>query len=202
MEASSPRIERRRARTTAAILDAAESLLVERGTRATTVDAIAERADVAVATLYAHFEGKAGVQRALAERAVERNALVLDESLAVPGTAADRLAAVARAYLAFHLENPSALRVLASADLSGREQIDAALDALVRRVAGVIEQGIADGEIRADVDPLRIARFVWGAWNGAIALHARGAITKPELQRTLDDGLAVLTDGLQQTGER
>jgi AcrR family transcriptional regulator len=197
MEASSPRIERRRVRTTAAILDAAESLLVERRIRAATVDAIAERADVAVATLYAHFDGKAGVMHALAERAVERNAVVLDEALAIPGTAPERLASLARAYLAFHLANPSALRVLAAGDLPGRDQIDAQLDALVRRVAGVVEQGIADGEVRADVDPLRVARFVWGAWNGAVALQARGAISRAELQRTLDDGLAVLTAGLE-----
>ena len=154
------------------------------------------RTYVAVATLYAHFDGKEGVLGALAQRAVARNADALDAALGRPGTAIERLEAVAQAYLAFHLANPSALRVLGAGDPRVREDTDRALDALVRRVADVLAGGIEDGEIRPDVDPLRIARFVWGAWNGAIALHARGAITRPELKRTLDDGLAVLIAGL------
>ncbi|OPX16143.1 helix-turn-helix domain-containing protein, partial [Gordonia sp. i37] len=47
--------DRRRRRTRAAILDAAAELFAQNGFRATSVDGIAERADIALTTLYGNF---------------------------------------------------------------------------------------------------------------------------------------------------
>lgn len=52
---------RRSARTRKAILDAAGVLFAERGYSATTIDAIAEAADVAVETVYARFKNKRSI---------------------------------------------------------------------------------------------------------------------------------------------
>lgn len=52
------RRERKKAVTKAAIADAAVQLFIERGYDAVSVRDVAERADVAVATLFAHFPGK------------------------------------------------------------------------------------------------------------------------------------------------
>lgn len=52
---------RRSARTRQAILDAAGDLFAERGYAGTTIDAIAEAADVAVETVYARFGSKRGI---------------------------------------------------------------------------------------------------------------------------------------------
>ena len=54
------RSDRRKARTVAAILDAAEHLFLEHGFHSTTVEEIAARADVSVGSIYVHFKGKAG----------------------------------------------------------------------------------------------------------------------------------------------
>lgn len=52
---------RRSARTRQAILDAAGDLFAERGYAGTTIEAIAEAADVAVETVYARFGSKRGI---------------------------------------------------------------------------------------------------------------------------------------------
>ena len=65
------RSERRKARTTAAILDAAERHFLDRGFQAAKVDEIADDADVAVGSVYNHFASKEGLYGALLERALD-----------------------------------------------------------------------------------------------------------------------------------
>jgi AcrR family transcriptional regulator len=61
---------RRAEQTRARILDAATSLFTERGYAATTIDAIAERADVAVETVYSRFRNKANLLDAILRPAI------------------------------------------------------------------------------------------------------------------------------------
>src|SRR5437763_9217469 len=68
--APSSRSERRKARTTTAIMDAAERHFLERGFQDAKVDEIAEEADVAVGSVYNHFGSKEGLYRAALERAL------------------------------------------------------------------------------------------------------------------------------------
>jgi len=72
-EVKSPTRDRRAlrsARTRKAILDAAAALFAERGYTATTVDAIADGADVAVETVYARFGNKRAILAAYLDVAV------------------------------------------------------------------------------------------------------------------------------------
>ena len=61
---------RRAERTRRRILDAATQLFVERGYHATTIDSIAERADVAVETVYSRFRNKPNLLQAILEPAI------------------------------------------------------------------------------------------------------------------------------------
>lgn len=58
---SSPRNERRKAATRARIILAANTLFQERGYAATSMEDISTAADVAIRTIYLHFESKAAV---------------------------------------------------------------------------------------------------------------------------------------------
>src|SRR4051812_29948599 len=96
---------RKKARTYASILDAAEALFRERGLQATTIDDVAEQADVSVGSVYVHFKNKSGLYLALVERALDLNekamARVADQNVKSP---LDRVMAAADAYLRFHIE--------------------------------------------------------------------------------------------------
>ncbi|HEX5724732.1 MAG TPA: helix-turn-helix domain-containing protein [Longimicrobiaceae bacterium] len=67
--------ERHAAVTRGTILRAARELFRERGYGATTAKALAERAGVAVQTIYSAFGSKAGVALALVELAIEESAI-------------------------------------------------------------------------------------------------------------------------------
>jgi AcrR family transcriptional regulator len=71
-EVKPPRTRRaeRAAATRRRIVDAAGRLFVERGYRATTIEAVADAADVSVETIYKRFGNKAGLLKAAREAAV------------------------------------------------------------------------------------------------------------------------------------
>jgi len=84
------------------LLDAATDLFRSRGIAATGVDAVLRRAEVAPATLYAHFAGKDGLVAAYLERRFERWREAWDEALAAAGDdPAERAVAVFDALAAF-----------------------------------------------------------------------------------------------------
>src|SRR5213080_5596390 len=68
--ATPSRLERRKARTEVAILDAAERHFLGRGFESARVDEIAADADVAVGSIYNHFGNKEGLYAALVDRAL------------------------------------------------------------------------------------------------------------------------------------
>jgi TetR/AcrR family transcriptional regulator len=100
------RSERRKARTAAAIRDAAERLFIGRGYSATTMEDLAEEADVAVGSIYAHFAGKEGVYSALIDRALELDKQYCDEGFDAGELPAERLFGLAEGYLRFAREHP------------------------------------------------------------------------------------------------
>src|SRR5438874_6157742 len=74
------RRERRKALTHAALLDAAQQVLLVRGYRDAGVEEIARIADVAVGSVYTYFGSKEGLFRALVERAVAADESALDQA--------------------------------------------------------------------------------------------------------------------------
>jgi len=207
--ASGTRQDRRKARTRAQILDAAEERFATVGAELATIEQIAETADVAVATVYLHFAKKDDLHLAVVERALEQNErhmLAVYDSDAAP---VDKLIDAVGAYLRFYLDSPHLFRVIALP--SGGAISDAAtivlserVDRMTRALANVIKQGIDDGSLR-NVVPLDAARFLWGALNGVFALAQRPdrlRLSERELRSTLQQGAEVLTLGLVAPSQR
>lgn len=193
----SGKIDRRRVRTQAAVLDAAEKLFIERGYRDTAIEAIAAEADVAISSIYFNFEGgKSGLYLALAKRAAELNVEYLagayDESL---GTF-EQLAAVGDAYAKFHRENPLALRLLALNDVDSKADpmvrkaaidIQARLQSMLDRQEELVQLALDEGG-NEGVSAEAVTVFLFAAWNGAISMHARGQLNRKELAAVLEAG--------------
>src|SRR5215210_6185128 len=198
--------DRRRRRTVAAILDAAERLFAERGYQAATVEAIAREADVAIGSIYFNFEGgKRDVYLALAERYVAINEQELSAAREGAPDALAELAAIADAYARFHLDHPLALRLIGLRDVDGaaderlvavRKEIARRLRAMMQETAAVVARAREEGGASAGIDPEATAAFLWGAWNGVIALHARGLLSRRQLAAALDTGRTLLLEGV------
>src|SRR5918911_926226 len=106
------RLQRRKARTVAAILDAAERHFLARGYEATKVDEIAADADVAVGSIYNHFESKEGLYAALLERALATFETYMHEEAPPDLSPVEKVLDVLGRVARFGRERPAEMRVL------------------------------------------------------------------------------------------
>jgi AcrR family transcriptional regulator len=144
------------------ILDAAYELFAGEGVRTTTIAAIAEQVDLSEAGLLHHFRSKDALLLAVLER-IEASFPEVEVYIREGGGGLGTLGRM-----------PASARVLA--DRPGHARLRAmvaaeslAQDGLVRRatqrrtalvrrgLADMLAKGIADGEVRADVDPEAVA---------------------------------------------
>ncbi|WP_253849123.1 TetR/AcrR family transcriptional regulator [Mycobacterium asiaticum] len=201
------RAERRRARTRTMILDAAEVVFSREGYDGARIEEIATTADVSVGTIYTHFDGKRGVYLHLVDRSLKLFAEYMTRSEDPALTPLQRVLAGGDAYLRFHLEHPGAFHFLAyrnpgTTPLSGHDGTEAKIrdrvGELLQRFAAQIDNAIAAGEARP-VDSMRLTRYLWGAWNGVIALRLQPeglALSDSEIAETLELARWLLREGL------
>ncbi len=169
------RTARRAAATYRAIVDAAEQLVLDQGTDALTLDAVAERADVAVQTIYNRLGGRSALLIAVAERALEKNRQYMDAAYAAPGTPRDRIFRAAEAYTRFAAERPHQFRLLVDppAEPDALARVADLIEEQNAKLAAALSDGIADGTIDPDLDPMITSTALWAAMNGVLALHWR-----------------------------
>ncbi|HEX4466667.1 MAG TPA: helix-turn-helix domain-containing protein [Solirubrobacteraceae bacterium] len=175
-QVSGGRVERRKARTNAALIAAARSLFAAQGVEPTTIAEIAGRADVAVGSFYNYFATKDELLKALLEAALSEQLAALKSRQAQTSDAAEvisvahrHLIALARtdpdmAWLLVRLEVPyrvtrSVLWESASADLDAG--VAAGLFDVADRELALVASGgallavihaVLHGEAAADVD--------------------------------------------------
>lgn len=143
-DAMGPRIDRRRARTRAALLQAGEALFAARSVDAVSIDDIVLAADVAKGSFYNHFPDKealardvAGLVRAEAEAEVdEANAGVVDPAV--------RMARAQAVFIRFGVERPDRARAMMRL-FGGAVLPEAPLN---RGVRADVEAGLAAGRFR------------------------------------------------------
>jgi len=205
------RTERRKARTAAAILDAAERLFLSRGFGVTTMEDISEEADVAVGSIYAHFGSKDGVYTGLIDRALELDKRYCDEGFDSGATPVERLVGLAEGYLRFAREHAGYFRLFRfpppdrpSEDTAPQpaERVAERIRAETARMADCVREAIELG-IARPVNPTSTATFLWAAWDGVIACHLGPAnmnLTDAEFEEVLDRAREVLALGLLAAG--
>jgi AcrR family transcriptional regulator len=195
------RTARRAAATRQSIIEAAEAILVAGGPTALTLEAVAERADVAVQTVYNRVGGRSAVLVAVAERAFRENREYMDAAYATPGTPRERILLAADAYARFALERPHHFRLLAEppADAGSLKGIADLVDEQNAKLTAALRDGIADGSFNPDLDPRVTAYALWAAMNGILALSWRADrlhVDPQDMGPVLDTILTVITRGL------
>jgi len=129
----------------AALIDTAAELIAERGVRGFSLAEASRRLGVAVSAPYAHFADRDDLLAAVAVRAFELFYAALAPAMAEFSEPADRLAAMARAYVRFAAGNRPMFEVLyeAGLDKTRHPEIEAAerplndaFDGCVRALAG------------------------------------------------------------------
>jgi AcrR family transcriptional regulator len=172
--------ERRRAE----IIDAAEAVAATVGWDAMTMDQVARKARLSRALLYVYFKDKTDLLFGLCERALATLTQRFTEAASRHKRGMDQLMAIGRAYIAFSQEFPVYFEVMARCELLSPEP-DAATNEGAAMLKGddcrnmmvaVIEAGMRDGSIRADVgDPKIVSTALWGFMHGVLQLASTKA---------------------------
>ena len=156
---SKPRRARRRAppnrdRTYGRLLQIATRLFAARGFHGVSVDDIAAAAHVSKRMPYYYFGSKEALYRlastAVYQRIEGMEIEVVESTLSPP----EKLAALAEGYFVFLRDNPDFTRFLLWGNLENGRHFSKVLTKtpLLRRLHQIVEEGIAAGEFRADLD--------------------------------------------------
>jgi AcrR family transcriptional regulator len=178
------------------VLDAAIACFVERGFEATTMQAIADRADVARATVFNHFPDKqsllAGYLERRRTRVAELLALPADQG-AVP---AQRLVDVFDLLARENERDRAETRELVQAWLrTGGHTTSTSSEQLL---AAIVVAGKERGELRGDVDADLAARILFDAYTGVVIRWAAVEPPPYPLRSTLRNVATAILDGLRE----
>lgn len=151
------------------VIEAAGRLFAERGYHGTSMRDLGRELGVLGSSLYSHVEGK---QQLLAE-VVDRGATFFQEAadaaLAVEGSPADRLYALIAGHVDVVLDHRPEVRTYldqaAVLDPELRTGVVGARDRYERAFRSVLDEGVADGSFRPDLDVTLAAIYVLSVLN-------------------------------------
>lgn len=196
----------RRQRTIDALLRAAQELFSERSVDSVTVEEIAERAGVAVGSIYNHFGSKAGLHASVVQAALDVDRRFMDLAYTPDRGPVEQLYAAAEEYFEFYLRTPEYFRMLAFPGDPGQyqagrdlaERLAESVNEQNGRMVAALRRGMESGLVRP-VDPDEIATILWSAWNGVISLGWRPdglRRNEAELRRLLKTATDLIANGL------
>ncbi|MGU3502486.1 TetR/AcrR family transcriptional regulator [Mycobacterium sp. C31M] len=196
------RTQQRAAANRRAVVDAAREIIATQGSEALTLEAVAEKADVVVQTIYNRVGGRSAVLTAVAEQALEESRIYMDAAYSAQGTVEERVLRVAEAYARFARERPHEFRILVEPpnEPDAVERIAELTHSQNARLTNVIREGIQVGIIRSDLDPDDISATLWATFNGLLSLAWRpGSLGAGPavIDRLLGVYLATVGDGLR-----
>ncbi|POM25982.1 HTH-type transcriptional repressor KstR [Actinomadura rubteroloni] len=178
--------QRRSAERVQRMLDACAGILDEDGYDGLTTTKIAQRADVAIGSVYQFFPDKRAVAQALALRNFEQFGDRVAERLAAGAFAdwSDSVGAIIEVFVDMHRTVPG-FRVLRFGDVADTNLLDAAADN-----NSVVAEGLRDLVVRtfALADTPALARAL------AVAVEAGDAILKMAFRRNPDGDPAIIAE--------
>ena len=192
------RRERRKRQTRERIVAAAAASFAEEGFDGTTFDHIAERADVARATVFNYFGDKQQLLRAYLDQRRTWLRAQLDDEAATEQDGAARLARLLDTLAAFNQDHEREARAVVDAwrVMRGAYGEGAPTAEVFREV---IEAGQAAGEFAADVDPRAAALFLFDAYIGVITRwFGTAPAERFDLRAGLRQALAVALHGISR----
>ena len=192
--------------TRATVLKAALSVFSAKGYAAATLDDVASAAKVTRGAIYWHFKSKADLYNTLTGELSARGATVVQQAVAEGGTFLEILRNVFVRQCALIEEDKEARAVMELALFktgldpelqAGRKKQLEVGNALLEGITATMQQGIALGVLRNDLDPADMARAFIAFENGAIQLW----LTSPKsfsLKVSAESFADILISGLRK----
>ena len=197
-----------------AIVDAAQELFFAKPYDEITIEAIAEKAQLAKGTVYLYFESKEDLHIAVALRGTKILNEMLKEKKGAGKNGLEKAFATGEAYYEFYKRYPQFFRLLIEAEsklalspdtLNIKELADFA-SGNFREVLDAVVEGIKDGSVKPTLDPMLTAVFLIQSTRSMIRLppgfemflKQAGADKDATLKFTLE----ALRQSLQNTSDK
>jgi TetR/AcrR family transcriptional regulator len=173
------RREREKEQRRSDIVDAAERVFFHKGWRDSTMDDVAADAELAKATLYLYFKNKEDLYCAILLRGSHVLHDLFAEAVAGSSRGIEKVEAVGRAYVRFFIEHRDYFDAMLHFESTGvhphpesvyAEECEAVGRDIMGLVAAALQAGVADGTVRADIDPMRVAFLLWGQTTGILQI--------------------------------
>ncbi len=179
----SERKEREREQRRNDIIDAAEKVIFSKHLDASTMDEIAEEAELSKGTLYLYFKNKTELFLAIQERGLSMLVDDFRKTLKNSGSKVglDLIHDLGETYFKFSVKYPNYY----NADVYGRSQefldevknldmskaCNAKRALLMSALQTALQKGVDDGSIRNDIDPKRMSLQLYASFFGIIQVH-------------------------------
>jgi len=163
------------------IIDAAERLFFSRGYGSTTMDQVADEAELSKGTLYLYFKSKEDLYLAINVRGMKILEKMFRGSQQPELSGLENVENIGRAYFAFSQKHPNYFEAMIfyeskniadSLEDSCIQSCEEQGERTLHVVAETVAAGIADGSIRNDADPMLTATVLWGHSTGMIQILA------------------------------
>lgn len=164
------RKEREKQQRRQEIVDAAEKVFFSKGFEKSTMDDIADRAELSKGTLYLYFKSKDDLHMAVARKAIKLLNSATGTVNKVDGNALEKLLHMGRACIEFSNSFPDHMRAIMTLEGFELQSISLTSEEIqemiykespVGMVIRIVEQGVDERLIRSDIPPPLIAHTLW-----------------------------------------
>ena len=164
------RKEREKQQRREEIIQAAEKVFFTKGFDKSTMDDIAEHAELSKGTLYLYFKSKEDLHMAVARKAIGMLNSITDGVNKVQGNALEKLLHMGRACIEFSNSHPDHMKAIMTLEGFELQSISLTIEEMqdmiykespVGMVIQIVEQGVGEKLIRSDIPPPMIAHTLW-----------------------------------------
>jgi len=194
------RKERERQQREQEIIDAAERVFFAKGYVDATMDGIAENAEVSKGTLYLYFNDKGDLYHAVCHRGQKVLMEMFTSALQNHDSGREQLLAVGRAYFQFARQYGDYFRMMLQSIAEKHPENHMSKYEIkcqqlgtetIQVVARAVRNGIEDGTITTEYDPMELAVILWGQSTGVIQIAEQ---SKKHLQNKFEVNIRRLVE--------
>jgi AcrR family transcriptional regulator len=164
------RKEREKQQRREEIVQAAEKVFFSKGFALATMDDIAEKAELSKGTLYLYFKCKEDLHLAVAQNSIRLLKSLTLKAAEGEGNALEKLGRIGRAVVAFSRSEPDRMKAIMALEEMEPQSLHVSTSEVqnlvykespVETVIHLVEQGVAEKLVRADIPSLLIAHTLW-----------------------------------------
>ena len=188
-----------------AILGAATRVFAEKGYSTASITEIAHAADISDGLIYKYFTNKRDLLEQVLTSFYQRTIADLEAKVAEGKNFEERLCILISEHLTTFIADTDLCRLFISEVRTASDYRGSTIQQLNRRYTSVlikiVDQGIADGEVMADIDPRLVRDMLFGAIEHSSWRHINGSkpLDVPRIARSMT---TVLLSGLGRRKRR